>query len=66
MSDSHQAAAADTLDKIERHLKNISISLRVMEERDENREYPDNQTRCRNLKERYDFGDVDMSDELPS
>ena len=64
MADSHQNAAVEILDKIERHLKNISISLRVMEERDENREYTDNKTRCRNLKELYDFGDVDLLSEL--
>jgi hypothetical protein len=44
--------------EIERHLKNISVSLRVMEER--NRDAYEHAANGRKLTNLYDFGDADL------
>ena len=48
---------------IERHLKNISISLCAMEQIDWNsrREKENNATSICKLKRQYDFGNIDLS-----
>jgi len=52
-----------TLKNIERHLKNISISSRIVEER--NREYSDlSPISIRKLKQHYDFSGMEISIEL--
>jgi len=51
------------LKNIERHLKNISISARIIEER--NREYSDlSPVSIRKLKQHYDFSGMEISIEL--